>query len=69
MGRTIGQILTWVIILGGLYYAYRAGWITAAINYFNTSYQRSQQEEVIEHDDGSITTIKHRSIFTRPDGR
>ena len=53
----------WLVLLGILYYGWQAGWFDAIIDYFSESSRAAREEQVIEHEDGSITTVKYRNVF------
>lgn len=53
----------WLVLLGVLFYGWQAGWFDAVINYFSESSMAARQEKVIEHEDGSITTVKYRNVL------
>ncbi len=57
------RIFGWLIVLAILYFGYQAGWFNAIINYFSESARQARQERVIEHEDGSYTTVKYRNVF------
>lgn len=57
------RVFGWLIVLIILYYGYQAGWFTGIINYFSESSKNAREERVIEHEDGSITTVKYRNVF------
>lgn len=60
MGKAIG----WIIVIALIIYAYQAGWIAIAINSMNEFVRNSQKEQVIEHADGTVTTVKYKNIFS-----
>ena len=53
----------WLIVLMILYYGYQVGWFNGIMNYFSESSKNARQERVIEHEDGSISTVKYRNVF------
>ena len=57
------RVFGWLIVLMILYYGYQSGWFTGIINYFSESSKNARQERVIEHEDGSISTVKYRNVF------
>lgn len=57
------RVFGWLVVLAVIYYGFQAGWFTGIINYFSESAKAARQEQVIEHDDGSITTVKYRNVF------
>ena len=57
------RVFGWLIVLIILYYGYQSGWFTGIINYFSESSRNARQERVIEHEDGSISTVKYRNVF------
>jgi hypothetical protein len=57
------QLIVWVIVAICLLWAWQAGVINSIIGYFQHSYEMSQQEQVIQNADGSVTTVKYGSIF------
>ena len=57
------RVFGWLIVLMILYYGYQSGWFNGIINYFSESSRNARQERVIEHEDGSISTVKYRNVF------
>ncbi len=57
------KLIVWIIIFAGIYFAYQAGFFNGIINYFNESAIQARQEKVIEHEDGSYTTVRYRNVF------
>lgn len=57
------KVFGWLIVLAILYFGYQAGWFTSIINYFDESSRAAREERVIEHEDGSITTVKYRNVL------
>ena len=57
------RVFGWLIVLIILYYGYQAGWYTGIINYFSESSKNAREERVIEHEDGSISTVKYRNVL------
>ena len=57
------KLIVWIIIFAGIYFAYQAGLFNGIINYFNESAMQARQEKVIEHEDGSYTTVRYRNVF------
>lgn len=59
----MGKILGWLVVIGIIYFAYQAGWFNSIYNYFTDSANLATQEQVIETSDGTITTVRYKSIF------
>lgn len=57
------RVFVWLLIIGAAYFAYQAGFFHNIGNYFSESAAKARQEKVIEHEDGSYTTIKYRNVF------
>ena len=57
------RVFGWLIVLIILYYGYQSGWFTGIINYFSESSKNAREERVIEHEDGSISTVKYRNVL------
>ena len=57
------RVFGWLIVLIILYYGYQTGWFTGIINYFSESSKNAREERVIEHEDGSISTVKYRNVL------
>ncbi len=57
------KLLVWIVVLGGLYMGYKAGWFDFITQYFSESAAKARQEQVIENEDGSITTVRYRNVF------
>ena len=53
----------WLVLLGVLYFGWQAGWFDQIISYFSESARNSRAEQVIEEEDGSITTVRYRNVF------
>ena len=56
-------LLKWIIIIAIIGFAYSSGFFDGIIKYFQNSYEYSQQEQVINEPDGSITTVRYKNIF------
>ncbi len=59
----MGKLVGWIVVLAVLFFAYQAGYFNPILDYFKLSAAKAGQEEVIEHEDGSITTVRYRNIF------
>ncbi len=57
------KILKWLIVLVCIYMAYQAGWFNTIFSYFSDSAENAKQEQVIENEDGSYTTVRYRNIL------
>ncbi len=57
------RIFGWLIFLAVVYYGWQAGWFSPVVNYFSEASRAAREEKVIEHEDGSITTVKYRNVF------
>ena len=57
------KLVSWIIFFVIVYFAYQAGWFNNMINYFSESSRQAREERVIEHPDGSITTVKYRNVL------
>ena len=56
------QLIGWIIFIAIIVYAYQAGWITGAINGVQTWYSNAKQTQVIQEEDGTVTTVRYRSF-------
>lgn len=57
------RLLVWVVVIAGLFMGYKAGWFDFIIQYFSNSSAKARQEQVIENEDGSTTTVRYRNVF------
>ena len=57
------KLVGWIIFFTIVYFGHQAGWFDYVINYFSDASRQAREERVIEHPDGSITTVKYRNIF------
>ena len=53
----------WLVLLGILYFGWQVGWFDQIISYFSESARNARAEQVIEEEDGSITTVRYRNVF------
>ena len=56
------KFIGWLIAAAVVYFGYRAGYFSGIINYFENISERSKEVQTIENDDGSITTVRYRSV-------
>ncbi len=59
----MGKFIGWIVVLAVIFFAYQAGFFNGILDYFKMSAAKAGQEEVIEHEDGSITTVRYRNVF------
>ncbi|MBQ9245675.1 hypothetical protein IJ182_05340 [bacterium] len=59
----MNKIVSFIILVVCLAVAYKIGLINTMINYINASITKAQQEEVYHNPDGSVTTVRYRSLF------
>ena len=57
------KLISWIILVVVVYLMWQAGVFTGIKNYFVDSYNKSKEEQVIYQEDGTVRTIKYRSIF------
>lgn len=57
------KLISWIILAVVVYLMWQAGVFQGIVNYFVDSYNKSRQEQVIYQEDGTVTTVKYRSIF------
>lgn len=57
------RVFGWLILLAAIFFGYQQGWFDFVIDYFSESSRNAREERVIEHEDGSITTVKYRNVF------
>lgn len=63
------KVCVWLVVAACIYLAYQAGWFNSIINYFQESSARARQEQVIEYEDGSYSTVKYRNALDLMMGR
>ena len=59
----MAKVICWLLIFGGIYYAWQAGWFNGINEYFSESNRQARQEKVIHHEDGSYDVVKYRNVF------
>ena len=56
------QVVGWIIFIMLLVYAYQTGWITYAIDSVQAWHNNAKQTQVYQEDDGTVTTVRYRSL-------
>ncbi len=59
----MGKFIGWIVVIAIIFFAYQAGFFNSILDYFRLSAAKAGQEEVIEHEDGTITTVRYKNVF------
>ena len=59
----MGKVISWIVVAICLYLLWSAGIFDIIGNYFQTSAEKANREEVTYNADGSVTTVKYKNVL------
>ncbi len=57
------KVFVWLVVFACIYFAYQAGLFNSINSYFKEYTEKAKQEQIIEHEDGSYSTVRYRNVF------
>ena len=57
------KVICWLLILGGIYYVWQAGWFNGITEYFSEANKQAREEKVIHYEEGNNSTVKYKNVF------